>query len=459
MRKSQWQAVKPPWSFMSFSTFGLSDEIIRAVTERGYTVPTPIQTQAIPAALAGGDLLAGAQTGTGKTAGFTLPILHRLSDKSVKGPSSGRPPIRALILVPTRELAAQVGESVHDYGKYLKLSSMIMIGGVNINPQITRLKSRVDILVATPGRLLDHVQQKTLSLSHIEILVMDEADRMLDMGFIRDIKKILALLPKQRQNLLFSATFSDGIQALADNLLNKPVMIEVGRRNATTDKVTHVVHPVDRDRKKELLVHLIKQHRWLQVLVFTRTKHGANKLAEFLLANNIPTLAIHGNKSQSARTLALAKFKAGDLQVLVATDIAARGIDISELPHVINFELPNVAEDYVHRIGRTGRAGSEGDAVSLVCIDEIKLLTAIEKLIKREIPSQVIAGFKPDPRIKAEPIKNGRGGGPRGAIHSSNPPKKQTNNKKSVTKKPVDAGFARPAIHHFTGPRRVGGRV
>lgn len=444
---------------MSFSTFGLSDEIIRAVTERGYTVPTPIQTQAIPAVLAGGDLLAGAQTGTGKTAGFTLPILHRLSDKSVKGPSSGRPPIRALILVPTRELAAQVEENVRGYGKYLKLSSMIMIGGVNINPQITRLKSRVDILVATPGRLLDHVQQKTLSLSHIEILVLDEADRMLDMGFIRDIKKILALLPKQRQNLLFSATFSDGIQALADNLLNKPVMIEVARRNATTDKVTHVVHPVDRDRKKELLAHLIKQHRWLQVLVFTRTKHGANKLAEFLLANNIPALAIHGNKSQSARTLALAKFKTGGLQVLVATDIAARGIDISELPHVVNFELPNVAEDYVHRIGRTGRAGSEGDAVSLVCVDETKLLTAIEKLIKREIPSQVIAGFEPDPRIKAEPIKNGRGGEPRGVIHSRNPQKNQTSNKKPATKKPAGAGFARSATHHFTEPRRAGGRV
>ena len=444
---------------MSFSTFGLSDEIIRAVTERGYTVPTPIQTQAIPAVLAGGDLLAGAQTGTGKTAGFTLPILHRLSDKSVKGPSSGRPPIRALILVPTRELAAQVEENVRGYGKYLKLSSMIMIGGVNINPQITRLKSRVDILVATPGRLLDHVQQKTLSLSHIEILVLDEADRMLDMGFIRDIKKILALLPKQRQNLLFSATFSDGIQALADNLLNKPVMIEVARRNATTDKVTHVVHPVDRDRKKELLAHLIKQHRWLQVLVFTRTKHGANKLTEFLLANNIPALAIHGNKSQSARTLALAKFKTGGLQVLVATDIAARGIDISELPHVVNFELPNVAEDYVHRIGRTGRAGSEGDAVSLVCVDETKLLTAIEKLIKREILSQVIAGFEPDPRIKAEPIKNGRGGEPRGVIHSRNPQKNQTSNKKPATKKPAGAGFARSATRHFTEPRRAGRRA
>jgi len=445
---------------MSFSNFGLSDEIIRAVTERGYTVPTPIQLQAIPAVLAGGDLLAGAQTGTGKTAGFTLPILHRLSDKSVKGPSNGRPPIRALILVPTRELAAQVEESVRDYGKYLKLSSMIMIGGVNINPQITRLKSRVDILVATPGRLLDHVQQNTLSLSQIEILVLDEADRMLDMGFIRDIKKILALLPRQRQNLLFSATFSDEIQALADNLLNKPVMIEVARRNATADKVTHVVHPVDRERKKELLAHLIKQHRWSQVLVFTRTKHGANKLAEFLQANGIPALAIHGNKSQSARTQALAKFKAGDLQVLVATDIAARGIDISELPHVVNFELPNVAEDYVHRIGRTGRAGAEGDAVSLVCVDENKLLTAIEKLIKHELPSQVIAGFEPDPHIKAEPIKNGRGGEPRGATPSRNSPRKQTNKKsatqKPATQKPAGAGFARPATKRSPVPRRAG---
>jgi ATP-dependent RNA helicase RhlE len=402
-----------PWSSMSFSIFGLSDEIIRAVTECGYTNPTPIQLQAIPAVLSGGDLMAGAQTGTGKTAGFTLPILHRLSDKSVKGPSSGRPPIRALILVPTRELAAQVEESIRVYGKYLKLSSMMMIGGVNINPQINRLKSRVDILVATPGRLLDHVQQKTLDLSRVEILVLDEADRMLDMGFIRDIKKILVLLPKQRQNLLFSATFSDEIRTLAESLLNQPAMIEVARRNATADNITHVVHPVDRERKRDLLAHLIKQHRWSQVLVFTRTKHGANKLAEHLVTSGIPSLAIHGNKSQSARTRALAEFKTGTLQVLVATDIAARGIDISELPHVVNFELPNVPEDYVHRIGRTGRAGAEGDAVSLVCVDERKLLTDIERLIKRDISSKVIAGFEPDPRIKAEPIVNGGGGGQR----------------------------------------------
>jgi ATP-dependent RNA helicase RhlE len=439
---------------MSFSTFGLSEEIIRAVTECGYTVPTPIQLQAIPAVLSGGDLLAGAQTGTGKTAGFTLPILHRLSDKRIKGPSSGRPPIRALILVPTRELAAQVEESVRDYGKYLKLSSMMMIGGVNINRQITRLKSRVDILVATPGRLLDHVQQKTLNLSHVEILVLDEADRMLDMGFIRDIKKILALLPKQRQNLLFSATFSDEIQLLADNLLNKPVMIEVARRNAIADKVTHVVHPVDRDRKRDLLVYLIKQHRWSQVLVFTRTKHGANKLSEYLVANGIPSLAIHGNKSQSARTQALMEFKAGRLQVLVATDIAARGIDISELPHVVNYELPHVAEDYVHRIGRTGRAGSEGDAVSLVCVDEYKLLTGIEKLIKRDLPSQIISGFEPDPHVKAEPIVNGRRGRS-SVIPTRNQPKSRTG-AKPATKRPM--GFARPAATRTTAARRPGGR-
>ena len=394
---------------MSFSTLGLSDEIVRAVTERGYTVPTPIQMQAIPAVLSGGDLLAGAQTGTGKTAGFTLPILHRLSDSSHKSPSSGRPPIRALILIPTRELAAQVEESVREYGKYLKLNSMTMIGGVNINPQITKLRSRVDILVATPGRLLDHVQQKTVDLSHVEILVLDEADRMLDMGFIRDIKKILALLPKHRQNLLFSATFSDEIKALADGLLNKPAMIEVARRNATADNVAHKVYPVDRDKKRALLTHLIRQHNWSQVLVFTRTKHGANQLAEHLVKNDIPALAIHGNKSQSARTRALSEFKDGSLRVLVATDIAARGIDVVDLPHVVNFELPNVPEDYVHRIGRTGRAGASGEAVSLVCVDEYKLLADIERLLKRELPEEVVPGFEPDRNAKPEPIQNGRG--------------------------------------------------
>jgi ATP-dependent RNA helicase RhlE len=390
---------------MNFSDLGLAEEIVRAVTEHGYTTPTPIQQQAIPAVLSGGDLLAGAQTGTGKTAGFVLPILHRLSDKTVKGPSSGRPPIRALILTPTRELAAQVEESVRVYGKHTKLSSMVVFGGVSINPQITRLRSRVDILVATPGRLLDHVQQGTLDLSGVQVLVLDEADRMLDMGFIRDIRKILALLPKKRQNLLFSATFSDEIKALADGLLDKPALIEVARRNATADTIAQRVYHVDRDRKREALAHLIKTRQWFQVLVFTRTKHGANRLAEQLGKDGIPTLAIHGNKSQSARTRALAEFKSGDLQVLVATDIAARGIDISELPHVVNYELPNVPEDYVHRIGRTGRAGMEGEATSLVCVDEFDYLRGIERLIKRNLPKEVLSGFEPDLNARPQPIQ------------------------------------------------------
>jgi ATP-dependent RNA helicase RhlE len=410
---------------MNFSSLGLSEEILRAVNECGYTEPTPVQAQAIPAVLSGGDLLAGAQTGTGKTAGFTLPILQLLT--ASKKPAVGKGAIRALVLIPTRELAAQVEESVVKYGKYLNLKSMTMIGGVNINPQINKLKGRVDILVATPGRLLDHLQQKTVDLSHVEILVLDEADRMLDMGFIRDIKKILAVLPKQRQNLLFSATFSDEIKGLADGLLNKPAMIEVARRNATAELITQKIYPVDRERKRELLTKLIKDHNWFQVLVFTRTKHGANNLAENLAKDGIPSMAIHGNKSQAARTRALAEFKTGKLQVLCATDIAARGIDISELPHVVNYELPNVAEDYVHRIGRTGRAGSEGEASSLVCIDEHKLLHDIERLIKREIPVVQVPGFEPDPRIKAEPILNGqnRGQGGRGQGQGRGQPRTQ----------------------------------
>jgi ATP-dependent RNA helicase RhlE len=390
---------------MHFSELGLAEELVRAVTEHGYTTPTPIQAQAIPAVLSGGDLLAGAQTGTGKTAGFVLPILQRLAAKSIKGPSEGRPPVRALIMTPTRELTAQVEESVRTYGKYTKLTSMAMFGGVNINPQITRLKSRVDILVATPGRLLDHVQQKTLDLSKVEILVLDEADRMLDMGFIRDIKKILALLPRQRQNLLFSATFSDEIKILADSLLNSPALIEVARRNATAENITQKIYEVNRDQKRQVLSHLIKTQQWFQVLVFTRTKHGANRLAEQLEKDGIPAMAIHGNKSQAARTRALAEFKNGDLQVLVATDIAARGIDISELPHVVNYELPNVPEDYVHRIGRTGRAGSDGEATSLVCIDEFEFLRGIERLTKRSLPREILAGFEPDPNARAQPIQ------------------------------------------------------
>ncbi len=396
---------------MSFASLGLSEEIVRAVSERGYTEPTPIQAQAIPVVLKGGDLMGGAQTGTGKTAGFTLPMLQRLMEK----PVTGKTPIRALVLVPTRELAAQVEESVRLYGKYLPLKSMMMFGGVNINPQIQQLRGRVDILVATPGRLLDHAQQKTVDLSKIEILVLDEADRMLDMGFIRDIKKVLALLPKQRQNLLFSATFSDEIKQLAESLLHEPALVEVARRNTTAETIEQKVYPVDREKKRALLTHLIKEHNWFQVLVFTRTKHGANRLAEQLDKDGISAMAIHGNKSQSARTRALSEFKSGKLQVLVATDIAARGIDISELPHVVNYELPNVPEDYVHRIGRTGRAGSEGEASSLVCVDELKLLKDIERLIKREIPKQIVPGFEVDPSIKAEPIQNGqnRGGGQR----------------------------------------------
>jgi ATP-dependent RNA helicase RhlE len=391
---------------MSFSTLGLSNEIIRAVTELGYNEPTPIQMQAIPAVMSGGDLLAGAQTGTGKTASFTLPLLHRLSsDKSHQDTSNGGgPSIRALILTPTRELAAQVEESVRGYGKYLKLSTMAMFGGVSINPQKRRLRGHVDILVATPGRLLDHVQQGTVNLSRVEVLVLDEADRMLDMGFIHDIRRILSLLPKQRQNLLFFATFSDKLKTLAAKLLNQPATIEVARRNVTASTVVQKVYQVDRDRKRQLLAHLIREYNWYQVLVFTRTKHGADRLVKQLGEDRIQALAIHGNKSQSARTHTLAKFKNGSLQVLVATDVAARGLDISELPYVVNFDLPHVPEDYVHRIGRTGRAGAEGEAVSLVSVDEHQMLADIEKLIKQQLRKEVIPGFKPDSHTQTEAI-------------------------------------------------------
>ena len=401
---------------MSFAELGLSDAIVRAVTEHGYTIPTPIQAQAIPAVLKGGDLLAGAQTGTGKTAGFTLPLLQLLSSRPPQAP--GLRAVRALILTPTRELAAQVEESVRTYNKYVKLSSAVVFGGVNINPQMSRLKQGVDILVATPGRLLDLMQQGAVNLKHVEILVLDEADRMLDMGFIRDIRRVLAVLPPKRQNLLFSATFSDEIKTLADGLLNNPAMIEVARRNSTVEVIGQKIHPVDRDRKHELLSHLIKERNWYQVLVFTRTKHGANKLVEQLGKADISALAIHGNKSQAARTRALSEFKDGSLQVLVATDIAARGIDIDQLPHVVNYDLPNVSEDYVHRIGRTGRAGSTGEAVSLVCVDEHSLLRDIERFIKRKIAVEVIPGFEPDPNARAQPIQlrsAGGGGAGRGA--------------------------------------------
>jgi ATP-dependent RNA helicase RhlE len=407
---------------MSFSTLGLSEALVRAVAETGYTSPTPIQQQAIPAVLNGGDLLAGAQTGTGKTAGFTLPLLHRLSTDAVGSKlTSNKSPraIRALILTPTRELAAQVEESVRVYGKYTNLNSAVIFGGVGINPQIKQLKHGIDILVATPGRLLDHMDQGTVDLSKIEILVLDEADRMLDMGFIRDIRKVLAKLPPKRQNLLFSATFSDEIKALADGLLDKPATIEVARRNSTVEVIAQKIHPVDRDKKHPMLAHLIKSNNWNQVLVFTRTKHGANKLVEQLEKDGIGAKAIHGNKSQSARTKALSEFKDNKLQVLVATDIAARGIDIDQLPHVVNYDLPNVPEDYVHRIGRTGRAGATGEAVSLVCVDEHQMLKDIEKLIKQTLPRDVIPGFEPDPSARAQPIQlrsgapGHRGGGGR----------------------------------------------
>jgi ATP-dependent RNA helicase RhlE len=394
-------------NFMSFDTLGLRADILRAIADQGYSTPTPIQLQAIPAVLKGGDILAGAQTGTGKTAGFTLPLLEKLSQVPVDQ-AAGRRPVRALILTPTRELAAQVFESVRDYGKYLPLRSTVVFGGVSINPQMMKLRGGVDILVATPGRLLDLVNQNAVSLRQVEVLVLDEADRMLDMGFIHDIKKVLALLPKQRQNLLFSATFSDEIKALADKLLNQPTLIEVARRNTASERVTQVVYPVDRNRKRELLSHLINKGEWQQVLIFTRTKHGANKLTEQLQDDGISAAAIHGNKSQGARTKALEDFKRGAIRALVATDIAARGIDIDQLPHVVNFELPNVPEDYVHRIGRTGRADAEGIAVSLVCIDEDKFLRDIEKLIKRNIDKEIISGFEPDPNAKAEPIVLGR---------------------------------------------------
>ncbi len=397
---------------MSFTTLGLSAPILKAVQESGYTEPTPIQKQAIPVVLEKRDLLAGAQTGTGKTAGFTLPLLELLSQQK---PPKGKKRVRALILTPTRELAAQVGESVRTYGKYLPFTSTVIFGGVGINPQKNILKKGVDIVIATPGRLLDLVGQKALDLSHVETLILDEADRMLDMGFIHDIKKILALLPKKRQNLLFSATFSKEIKKLSDGLLHHPALIEVARQNSASEQVEQMIYPVDKSRKRELIIHLIKSNDWKQVLIFTRTKHGANKLSEQLNKQNIHAAAIHGNKSQGARTKALADFKSGAVRVLVATDIAARGIDIDQLPHVVNFELPNVPEDYVHRIGRTGRAGHEGEAASLVSIDEADLLKNIEKLIKRKLPRTIVEGFKPDPTIKAEkaPARGQRRGGQR----------------------------------------------
>ncbi|MES9828977.1 MAG: DEAD/DEAH box helicase [Candidatus Thiodiazotropha sp.] len=430
---------------MSFENLGLSAELLRAIQDQGYTEPTPIQRKAIPVILTGRDVMAGAQTGTGKTAGFTLPLLQRLAKK----PShNGQRPVRALVLTPTRELAAQVGDSIQTYGRHTSLRSAVIFGGVKINPQIDKLRRGVDILIATPGRLLDHAGQQTVDLSQIEILVLDEADRMLDMGFIHDIRKILALLPDndKRQNLLFSATFSSDIKKLADRLLEHPELIEVARRNTTAERIKQVVHPVDKRRKREMLSHMIGSQNWRQVLVFTRTKHGANRLAQQLEKDGLSASAIHGNKSQGARTRALAGFKNGEIRVLVATDIAARGLDIDQLPHVVNYELPNVPEDYVHRIGRTGRAGNEGEAISLVCVDEHKLLKDIERLLKRKIPELIVEGYEPDPNIKAEPIqKQGNGHDriqnrkPNGNKNRVNATKKRSANKTRQSDTRIDA--------------------
>jgi ATP-dependent RNA helicase RhlE len=386
---------------MKFTDLGLGPTLLKAIEEKGYTAPSPIQAKAIPEVLKGKDVLASAQTGTGKTAGFTLPLLQLLSKKN----QPGQRKVRALILTPTRELAAQIFENVKEYSTHINLRSTVIFGGVNQNPQIKTLRSGVEILIATPGRLLDLNSQKALSLKFVEILVLDEADRMLDMGFQRDINKIMALLPNKRQNLLFSATFSKEIKALAQGILNQPVLVEATPENSTVEAIKQKVYKVDKNRKAALLIDLIKEGNWSQVLVFTRTKHGANNLTKKMLKANIEAAAIHGNKSQGARTKALAGFKEGKVEILVATDIAARGLDIPLLPHVINYELPNIPADYVHRIGRTGRAGAKGEAISLVCVDEKIYLRDIEKLVGLKIPVEIKEGYEPDPSILPEPVK------------------------------------------------------
>ncbi|HEU4619990.1 MAG TPA: DEAD/DEAH box helicase [Gammaproteobacteria bacterium] len=391
---------------MSFQSLGLSAELLRGIEQKGYREPTPVQAQAIPFILQGRDVLARAQTGTGKTAAFTLPMLQRLSQRA----QGGRRPVRALVLTPTRELAAQVAQSVSEYGAHLPLRAAMLIGGVNIKPQIAALARGADIVIATPGRLLDHAGQRTIDLSRVELLVLDEADRMLDMGFIHDVKRVLGLLPADKQSLLFSATFSPDVRKLAGGLLRQPAEVSVAAQNAPAALVDHRVHPVDKERKRELLTHLIATRNWRRVLVFTRTKHGANRLAGMLERDGFKAAAIHGNKSQSARTRALADFKSGSLRVLVATDIAARGLDIVELPHVVNFELPNVPEDYVHRIGRTGRAGRSGEAVSLVCSDEKAHLAGIESLLRQPLERVVVPGFEPRAQGSSARPSDGRHG-------------------------------------------------
>ena len=424
---------------MTFNELGLSADLLRAVEDQGYETPTPIQRQAIPHILDGHDILAGAQTGTGKTAGFTLPMLQRLENRP-----SGPRRVRALILTPTRELAAQVNESVRTYGKYRPVRSMEIYGGVSPRPQITKIQRGVDVVIATPGRLLDHVRQGNIDLSAVEMFVLDEADRMLDMGFIRDIRQIIRHLPAARQNLLFSATFSKEIRELANNLLDSPAEIQVAQRNTTADRVEQRVYPVDKARKRELLSEMIGRGDWRQVLIFTRTKHGANKLAKQLQMDGIEADAIHGNKGQGARAKALRDFKSGKVRALVATDIAARGLDIERLPHVVNFELPHVPEDYVHRIGRTARAGQDGTAVSLVCVDELKLLRDIEKMLRRDIRKEYVPGYEVDRSIRPEPIQRGRGrggtaGGAQGARRTG---KKARNNQRKRRSKPARSRFA-----------------
>jgi ATP-dependent RNA helicase RhlE len=406
---------------LSFDQLGLSADILRAVADEGYVTPTPVQEEAIPLILAGRDLLAAAQTGTGKTAAFVLPILERLRANANTSFSPARHPVRALILTPTRELAMQVSDSVRAYGRHVALRSGVVYGGVPVDPQIKELLRGLEILVATPGRLLDHVGQKSVNLGQVEVLVLDEADRMLDMGFLPDIRKIVELLPRGRQNLLFSATFPDEIRRLAETLLRDPATVEVAPRNTPIDLVRQLIYPVDRDRKRQLLAHLIRQNDWHQVLVFTRTKIAASRLAGDLVRDGVEAVAIHSDRTQGERTRALEAFRSGDVRVLVATDVAARGLDIEDLPYVVNFELPTAPEAYIHRIGRTGRAGTTGEAISLVCIDEVDLLRAIQRMLKRAIPWKVEEGFIPDRNAEPQPIRgvfprsehSGNGGGPR----------------------------------------------
>ena len=410
---------------MKFNELGLMPSLLKAVNEKGYTEPSPIQEKAIPLILKRKDVLASAQTGTGKTAGFTLPLLQILS----KQPNSNHRKIKALILTPTRELAAQIYDNVVEYSKYLEIRSTVIFGGVNQKPQVSKIRNGIDILIATPGRLLDLENQRLLSLRNVEILVLDEADRMLDMGFQRDINKIMNLLPSKRQNLLFSATFSKEIKRLAKGILNDPALVETSPQNTTVEAIVQYVYNVDKNKKSSLIIQLIKEGNWRQVLVFTRTKHGANNLCKKMIKADISAAAIHGNKSQSARTKALAGFKDGTIEILVATDIAARGLDIPLLPHVVNFELPNIPEDYVHRIGRTGRAGAKGEAISLVCVDEKQYLKDIEKLVNLKIPSKIKQGYEPDPNAIPEPPKQNRNSY-RGNKGRSNQNKKRSNYRK-----------------------------